>query len=104
MEIKPPKIESSYTSNCIIKSDCCGANIRTQYSGDFSNRDKGIGTNYYICTKCNKACDAITTGKSSIEKKLIRNAKTPLVFKRVSDWWFVLCMLFVVGFIIYLIK
>ena len=39
-----------------LKSDCCRAKVKISGIGDFEG-DKSACTQYYVCTKCNKACD-----------------------------------------------
>lgn len=38
-------------------SNCCNAPIKNNIPLEIDNKNR-LTTNYYICTKCNKACDS----------------------------------------------
>jgi hypothetical protein len=41
-------------------SDCCLAPVRVESSLDWHGPDEGAVTNFYLCTKCLKACEGLS--------------------------------------------
>jgi len=70
----------------MIKSKCCGAKVRySDFSPDFIGdkpETQRIGTCYYICTKCNQACDIIIP----IRKTFKINPKTRVQPNKKKDY------------------
>lgn len=54
-----------------LKSNCCNADVKIGGIPDFER----ICTQYYICVKCNEACDV----HSNERKQWTRNPKTQIV-------------------------
>ncbi len=48
------------TNNLV--SECCGAPVKTEGLPDFPS-DDCMCTWYYVCTKCDRACDAVEDNK-----------------------------------------
>ena len=57
-----------------IKSTCCNAEVKIGGMEDFEG-DKYICTQYYICTKCKKACNVYLKDR----KTWTRNPKTQIL-------------------------
>lgn len=64
------------------KSKCCNAGVKTEGVPDFTG-SKEICTVSYICRKCYKPCDVVTSKsrKQRALKKRIKEVKKPLDFQ-----------------------
>jgi hypothetical protein len=60
-------------TNTNAVSNCCKADLL------FAEGDEG--TNYYICAKCNKSCDAYFKGEFIEDKKIINNISVEMINK-----------------------
>lgn len=69
----------------MIKSKCCSAKVKVHIEKDFigdNSKTQRIGTCYYVCTKCNCACDIIIP----IRKTFKMNPKTRVQPNKKKDY------------------
>jgi len=68
----------------MAKSKCCGAKVKVVIAKDFFGDvpRQLIGTSYYVCTKCNCACDIIIP----IRKAFKINPKTRVQPNKKKDY------------------
>ena len=74
-----------------MKSKCCGAEVKSSLPApDFIGNDPDtmtIGTCYYICCKCNKACDAVYDARLTDEQKKIILYYIKRVEELQNEYW-----------------
>jgi hypothetical protein len=79
-----------------LKSLCCNAKVKISMSPDFfgdNPKNMIIGTCYYICTKCNQACDIYSNSrkiwnrnpKTQIQKDKREKIKNKIINKEVEQ-------------------